>query len=324
MKASKIILGNAPSSGSTLLVGMIGSNQDIYQTRELNIYDKPDWISGREENLKERWLRFSRVKYDKHFPCEQSSMFNGFHSIPDFSDTEFDYTTFASNILVNVAAESGCSTYVEKTPNNIFSMPYLYQRLPDAKFVIIVRHPVSVYKSLKRRGFDTYTAIARWYFPNLVAWEMAKLSRVHIVSYEHLTNSPEDAIGRLESFLGIDIPRESISQREARDIKPDDVWSKDLHGRIVPDELDSVLPDEAAAVFRHLRANKYFFEYTGIDESSISPLDLASKFEYDLVSGTATTRRMAKKAFPALRYMRYIASCIKHRRQIRPLWHEWS
>jgi len=321
-----IILGNAPSSGSTLLLSLLGAHPDVYQTRELNIFDKPDWVSGRTKDLRERWSSYAKRRYDRHFPCEHSLIFTGFSSIPDYSESSLDYASFVCDALGKAASEDGRSVAVEKTPNNIFSLPFLHTALPHAKFVIIVRHPASVFKSLRRRGFDPFTATARWYFPNLIARAMQDLPRVHTITYEELTQQPGSMLRSIGMVLDLEDLDAVLAQRNSRqtDLNHLPSWEKDLFGKIVADRPPEAVPEEAHGYFARIRANDYFFDYVNIPKNSISATELARSFGYNLGLGETPGARIKRPRLPIAQYSKYVASCLYNGRPVRPLWHSWN
>lgn len=321
----KIILGNAPSSGSTLLVGLIGAHDDIYQTRELNIFDKPDWIAGRTKDLKNNWSKYVKRGYDIHFSIEQSGLFLDFETIPDFAQSELKYAEFAVSELANLARKEGCNSFIEKTPNNIFSLPHLHKTLNDTFFIMIVRHPVSVYDSLRRRKYTPFLAVTRWYFANLIVYAMSKKPRTMVVKYEDLTQDPATVIKDIFKFLSkTPPPQSSQEKRSGNGSIFIESWTKDPHGPIVAEEVNVIVPVEMAAIFRNLRPSKYFFEYVGIEDPKLSPEELATKFGYETKTPGYSRLNCGRFNFPYLRYARYLAGCLKHQRTIRPLVHRWT
>jgi hypothetical protein len=103
---------------------------------------------------------------------------------------------------------SGKDFIVEKTPSNAF----VYQRIkdcwPDARFVFLLRHPVSIAQSWyegdpDKRSYDEAAADALRY---MKAVDNARkgLTGGHTVRYEDITADPEKEMRRLCLFLDID------------------------------------------------------------------------------------------------------------------------
>lgn len=325
MSSDAIILGNSPSSGSSLLATLLGTHADVYQTVELNIFDKPDWCMERVRDLKADWKIYTKKRYDVHYLWEHASLFNGFDEVPDYSGFDGSYAEFALAELRKLAKTSGCKNFVEKTPNNIFSIPALYDQLPHAKFVIIVRHPVSVYSSLLRRGYSKLQSVGRWYFANLIARRMAEKDRVLVVKYEELTATPYEEVANIFSFLGLRPPtRTAMENRESSSSLQLSSWRKDVRGPIKAQEVQNEIPPDMAKIFECLLANNYFYDYVGLKPERLSPMEVATYFGYYPHYDDSRRKGFARTLSPLSGYPRYVASAVYHGRQIRPLWHGWK
>ncbi len=104
--------------------------------------------------------------------------------------------------------KSGKDFIVEKTPSNAF----VYQRIrdcwPDARFVFLLRHPVSIAQSWHegdpdKRTYDEAAADALRY---MKAVDKARKGTTggYTVRYEEITADPEKEMRGLCAFLGID------------------------------------------------------------------------------------------------------------------------
>ncbi|MFG3335962.1 sulfotransferase family protein [Streptomyces tendae] len=103
---------------------------------------------------------------------------------------------------------SGKDFVVEKTPANV----YMYQRLkdcwPDARFVFLLRHPVSIARSwhetdpVKRPHDTAVTDVLRY----MTAVEEARTADADgfTVRYEDITDDPEREMRRLCAYLDVD------------------------------------------------------------------------------------------------------------------------
>lgn len=98
---------------------------------------------------------------------------------------------------------------VEKSPPNVVMTRFLQALYPEARQVIVVRHPVVVALSTSRWAQTTplRRLIEHW----LLAYETfladaTHLQAVHVVRYEHLVAEPERTLAELAGFLGLDGP----------------------------------------------------------------------------------------------------------------------
>ena len=109
--------------------------------------------------------------------------------------------------LFMAARASGASRWFDKTPQNIYGILLLSAVYPDAKFVHIVRHPLNVVSSLragKVMGPHTIQAgINTWLEAVSIAAEFQSAwpDRIHTLTYEDLTTSPESMLLAVLDFL---------------------------------------------------------------------------------------------------------------------------
>ncbi|HEY3507306.1 MAG TPA: sulfotransferase [Actinocatenispora sp.] len=169
-------------SGSTLLRAVLGSHSKLYAPHELHLSDISANVSG--------WF------------AEQAMGELG------FDDTEL--TALLRDRLLDAALRrSGKPTLVEKTPNHVFAYQTLADTWRDARFVFLLRHPGSIYRSWREArpnlsADEAVTDVLRY----LTTLEKARGELTGIdVRYEDLTERPERETHRLCDWLGIDWER---------------------------------------------------------------------------------------------------------------------
>ena len=104
---------------------------------------------------------------------------------------------------------------VEKSPPNLVMTRFLQALYPDARFVVVVRHPVVV--ALSTSKWAGFTPLRRLVEHWVTAHETfladaPHLRHVHVVTYERLVADPGGTLDAVGAFLGLDgpIPRESV------------------------------------------------------------------------------------------------------------------
>ncbi|MFI1732781.1 sulfotransferase family protein [Streptomyces acidicola] len=104
--------------------------------------------------------------------------------------------------------KSGKDFVVEKTPSNAFVFQRIRDCWPDARFVFLLRHPVSIAQSWHEGDPDkrTYEEAAADALRYMKAVERARegITGGHTVHYEDITADPEKEMRRLCLFLDID------------------------------------------------------------------------------------------------------------------------
>jgi hypothetical protein len=94
---------------------------------------------------------------------------------------------------------------IEKTPLNLIRMRFFQKLFPDARFILLLRHPVVVaYATWKFTGLPIHMLIEH----GLRCYECAladvpALSHFHRVHYEELMAAPQPTIDRIVRFAGV-------------------------------------------------------------------------------------------------------------------------
>ncbi|MFD7135591.1 sulfotransferase family protein [Streptomyces sp. NPDC059894] len=101
---------------------------------------------------------------------------------------------------------SGKDVIVDKTPPNSLIWPRLHRCWPDARFVLLLRHPGAIVASLTSRRTDPdREAILAEVLGYCEKLEEARqrLDGAHVITYEELTAEPERVTRGLCGFLGV-------------------------------------------------------------------------------------------------------------------------
>jgi hypothetical protein len=125
---------------------------------------------------------------------------------------------------------------VEKSPPNLVMSRFLQALFPDATFLLVVRHPVTVALSTKKwtkalsrdpRGFASLTALVEhWILAHrLLASDLPYVKRAAIVYYEDLISSPEKELRRIQQLLQLNDPIPSSSVDARRNSGYQDWWT---------------------------------------------------------------------------------------------------
>lgn len=289
-----ILMGSAPSSGSTLLSHVLGRVPGVYRRRELAAFDKRDWMAADTATYHRHARRWIRRRYaNAPYGCELPSAFTG---ISDYAATTSDllsmvpqrdsYLDLLIAFMDERATASRCTRWVEKTPGNLFSFDIVRKRRPDVHLVAIVRDARHTIDSLLRRGYSPLWAVTRWYLSNLVlAWH-AEQGSVHIVRFEDLTQRPAPTLERLFQAVGIDYPAHLVvedgrSSSGSSRSEGHRSWKNDPTGPIQSrSDAPPEIPAEARRAFRSLRPSSFFLSrYAAAD---LTPVDLQTSFGYPL------------------------------------------
>lgn len=120
------------------------------------------------------------------------------------------------SFLVNAALARGATRVLEKTPNHVDHLDLMFETFPQASAVHIIRHPVDVYASMRKRAQVTppdkdpwlkvdHDTFAQDYVRKVNGTEKYKMEgRLLTVRYEDLTSSPDTEVRKVLEFIGED------------------------------------------------------------------------------------------------------------------------
>ena len=201
------LVGNAPSSGSTLLADLLDSatnsacgpeleffcNKYLYNFKSFqkNIYKTSHTATLRATGIFPQYGNLSAYGLTKD---QLTKMIRGASSLTEF------FNSFAMNYN-NYRKNKRDSIVFEKTPQNINCIDEFLQSYPNGFFITMVRNPLYVYNSLLNRGWGNYTALCTWLISNALIEPFLSHERVRIVKYEDLVREPFIQVSSLLSEL---------------------------------------------------------------------------------------------------------------------------
>ena len=96
---------------------------------------------------------------------------------------------------------------LEKSPPNLLKTRFLQALFPGSAFVVVLRHPIAV--SLATAKWRRTRRYHRLVEHSLRCYELfeadrGRLERVHVIRYEDLVRQPEEVLGGIFAFLGLE------------------------------------------------------------------------------------------------------------------------
>ncbi len=99
-----------------------------------------------------------------------------------------------------------CPVLIEKSPPNLLKARFLQSMFPDARFVMVLRHPIAAaFATKKWSGTWLVNLIRHWLVCNeTVLADVTHLRHVALVRYEDLVADCDDELMRLHKFIGLE------------------------------------------------------------------------------------------------------------------------
>lgn len=194
-----LILLSLPRAGSTLLQRLLMTHPSIGSCGE-------PWLALPLAKMFAAGESFSTYGH-------ASLVRSGQHLIEQLPEGRDDLLDAGGNFLYEIygkLASAGTEYFLDKTPRYYKIIPELIKMLPDASFVILRRDPVAVFASMLNYIEGHMHLLPTW--EQDINEGIAALGegiellgdRAYVVNYEDLVISPDQIIGGLLEFIGLD------------------------------------------------------------------------------------------------------------------------
>lgn len=194
-EAPVFILG-MPRSGTTLTEQILGCHPDVFAAGELS--------GGRTAEL----LFMSWAQQNLRI----GDVYEAVARVPPAVETVA--AEHLMGLVRNLAPGRGFRRFTDKLPENVFRVGILGRMFPNARIVVLRRHPLDSCVSCLLNRFNdiqysftnTIPALAAQYIAYekaLAHWKRVSPLAIHELRYESLVAEPEPEIRRLLDFLGL-------------------------------------------------------------------------------------------------------------------------
>jgi len=197
-----VFLIGAPRSGSTLLARMLGSHSQIFAPAEPHLIP-PLAHLGFD-------ARVDQAPYD---PILTQDGLRSFVALmPDGERDWLGGLRRATDFLyARALAASGRTRFLDKTPAYALVLDFLVKLYPDARYVVLTRHPIAVWSSYVESFFDgderaahARNPVLERYVPAIARFLRERPVPFAHARYEELVKDPELVLRSLCEFLGVD------------------------------------------------------------------------------------------------------------------------
>lgn len=190
-----------PRSGSTLLARMLGAHPAIHAPPEPHLLTPLAHLGY--------YARVERADYDPIIAEAAIRELVGAlpHGEADYLEALRAYTDALYGRLLE---RSGRSLLLDKTPAYALVLDFASRLYPDARYLVLTRHPLAVWSSYVESFFDGDPEVAHRHNPLLERYvpAIARFVRearvpLHRVRYEDLVRGPGPELERICAFLGV-------------------------------------------------------------------------------------------------------------------------
>jgi hypothetical protein len=202
MQDKLVFLISAPRSGSTLLARMLGAHPAVFAPAEPHLMPPLAHLGYHE--------RVDEAPYDP--VITQLGLRELVGQLPNGEADYLDALRACTDTLyARLLAPSRRELLLDKTPAYALVLDFLARLYPDARYVVLTRHPMAIWSSFVKSFFDgdgqaahQRNPLLERYVPAIARFLREKPVPLVHVRYEEVVGDPETQLGRLCDFLGVD------------------------------------------------------------------------------------------------------------------------
>jgi len=218
MQDRLVFLIGSPRSGSTLLSRVLGAHSAIFAPEEPHLIT-PMAHLGYYDSVES-------APYDPIITRAASRALVS--ALPGGEEDYLAALRAYSDALYGGLFEAAgdASLLLDKTPAYALSLDFLARLYPDARYIVLTRHPIAVWSSFVDSFFDGDDSVAHEHNPLLERYvpAIARFLRttdvpVHRVQYESLVQEPEEHARKICEFLDIEFEPAMVDYGAAPDAK---------------------------------------------------------------------------------------------------------
>lgn len=212
MSVHMLFVISSPRSGSTMLERMLESHSMIKGGPEPHLLTPLAHLGV--------WAKVDKAPYDHVLAAESQKLF--VQELPNKEQDYWDACRAYCDVLYGRFLEgSGKSICLDKTPAYGLILPFMIKVFPDAKYVVLTRHPLATFSSYANSFFDgdyqtaqNYNPILNRYVPAVAAFLRQKDVPFIHVRYEDLVKDPEAGMEKIYAYIGVPFEKETIDYGE--------------------------------------------------------------------------------------------------------------
>lgn len=212
MSVQMLFVISAPRSGSTMLERMLEAHSEILGGPEPHLLTPLAHLGV--------WDKVDKAPYDHILAAEAQRLF-----VEQLPNKEQDYwdacRAYCDTLYGRYLTPSGKSVCLDKTPAYALVLPFMMKVFPDARYIVLTRHPLATFSSYANSFFDGEYAVAQSHNPLLDRYVPAlagflrqdEVQHLH-VRYEDLVATPEDKMREVYDYVGVPFEADTIDYGE--------------------------------------------------------------------------------------------------------------
>lgn len=204
MQDQLVFLIGSPRSGSTLLSRMLGAHSQIFAPEEPHLITPMAHLGF-----------YDSVETAPYDPIITRAAARALVAdLPQGEETYLNALRCYSDAIYQGLLDhdgAGARRLLDKTPAYALSLDFLAKLYPEARYIVLTRHPIAVWSSYVDSFFDgddraahAHNPLLERYVPAIARFLRTASVPIHRVHYENLVQEPDAYARKLCAFLELD------------------------------------------------------------------------------------------------------------------------
>ncbi len=212
MPVPMLFVISSPRSGSTMLERMLESHSQILGGPEPHLLTPLAHLGI--------WDKVDKAPYDHVLAAESQKLF--VDRLPRKDQDYWEACRAYCDVLYGRFLEgSGKKICLDKTPAYGLILPFMAKVFPDAKYVVLTRHPLATFSSYANSFFDgdyqtamNFNPLLQRYIPTMAKFLRQKDVPIFHIKYEDLVSDPEKWMEKIYAYIGVPFERDTVNYGE--------------------------------------------------------------------------------------------------------------
>lgn len=192
----------SPRSGTTMLMRMLNVHNDIYSRPEPHLLTPLAHLGY--------YGYVDKAPYDQFQAAQSTKQF--VEALPGRENDYIEALRAYTDILYGRMLEPTSKRFfLDKTPAYALILPFITTIYPNAKYVVLTRHPFAIFSSFAKSFFDNdweaaheFNPILERYIPAIASFIRKEEVPFYHVPYERLVADPEKELQAMCETIGMD------------------------------------------------------------------------------------------------------------------------
>jgi len=209
MQDRLLLLVGSPRSGSTMLQRMLGSHTSIFTRPEPHLLTPLAYLGFHDTVEKAPFDHINAAKAMREF-------------VDNLPGGEADYLaavrSYTDAMYGGILEGRPETIFLDKTPAYALVLPFVAQLYPEARYVVLTRHPVAILSSYANSFFEGdyeqaygFNPILHRYVPAIARFIRERPVSFVKVRYEDVVEDPSTQLRRIFEGIGLEHEEEAVN-----------------------------------------------------------------------------------------------------------------